>query len=371
MPSPATDPTEIGLTATEMAPVAVSQALELSGLTKTFRVGRAGKSVTAVNHVSLSIARGEVLALVGESGSGKSTIARLIARLIAPTSGSMRLAGQDVPARLGGRALTRFRRNVQMIFQDPYGSLNPLNSVGYTLSRPLQIHGLARRGEVAAQVNALLERVGLSPGAAWAVKKPHELSGGQRQRVVIARALAARPQLILADEPTSALDVSIRLDIMNLLLDLKDQEGLSMLFITHDLAGARYMADRVAVMYTGHIVEIGPADRVIGNPQMPYTQLLKAAAPQPEAGLRPAHIEARGEVPDLSALPPGCPFAPRCPHVRAECTAALPKLYEVGPGHLSRCILHDPQLAAQPALQATVHPLPGAVLPTSTSAAQG
>lgn len=333
-PSPATE-------GTQTAP----PALELRQLTKTFRVGRAGQSITAVNDVSLQIARGEVLALVGESGSGKSTIARLIAHLHPATGGELRLGGELVPRHLRGAALRRFRRRVQLIFQDPYGSLNGLNTVGYILSRPLLIHGLARRGEVQAQVHALLERVGLAPGALWAARKPHELSGGQRQRVVIARALAARPELMLADEPTSALDVSIRLDIMNLLLDLRAQEGLSMLFITHDLAGARYMADRVAVMYTGHIVEVGPAEAVIGDPQMPYTQLLRRAAPDPQAGREAARVEARGEVPDLTQLPPGCPFEPRCPHARPACRAGLPRMYQVGPGHFARCILHDPQLS--------------------------
>ena len=339
--------------ATESLVVPAAPAVELDGLSKVFSVGRGGHRITAVNRVSFAIGRGEVLALVGESGSGKSTVARLIAQLHPADAGTLRLGGEPVPARLRGAALRRFRRRVQLIFQDPYASLNPLNSVGYSLSRPLIIHRLARGREVAAQVNALLERVGLSPGAEWAAKKPHQLSGGQRQRVVIARALAARPQLILADEPTSALDVSIRLDIMNLLLELKDQDGLSMLFITHDLAGARYMADRVAVMYTGHIVEIGPASAVIEQPQMPYTQLLRQAAPDPEAAGAGAALLARGEVPDLSALPPGCPFEPRCEQARAACSQGLPRLYEVGPGHHARCILHDPALAGQPLLRPT------------------
>lgn len=320
-------------------------ALELHDLSKTFRVGRAGQTVRAVNSVTLSIGRGEVLGLVGESGSGKSTIARLIAHLHEPSGGSMRLGGENVPRRLNGARLRKFRRRVQMIFQDPFASLNALHTVRYILARPLRIHGLARGSDVQTQVRALLDRVGLSPGASYAVKKPHELSGGQRQRVVIARALAARPDLILADEPTSALDVSIRLDIMNLLLDLRDQEGLSMLFITHDLAGARYMSDRVAVMYAGHLVEIGPADQVINHPQMPYTQLLKSAAPKP-GGTLDEGLAARGEVPDLRQLPPGCPFEPRCPHARAACREGLPNLYDVGPGHQARCILHDPALTA-------------------------
>ncbi|GGO32335.1 dipeptide/oligopeptide/nickel ABC transporter ATP-binding protein [Deinococcus humi] len=329
-----------------LPPHGTPNTLEIVNLRKVFGArGRSG-GVVAVNDVSFSIARGEVLGLVGESGSGKSTIARLIARLHTPTSGEIRLNGQPVPRRLGGRALKKVRKNVQMIFQDPYASLNPVHPVAYTLKRPLQIHGLAR-GHTEAEVNALLERVGLSPASTYASKRSFELSGGQRQRVGIARALAARPELILADEPTSALDVSIRLDVMNLMLDLKDQEGLSMLFITHDLAGARYMSDRIAVLYAGTLVELGPAVEVIDRPQHPYTQLLKSAAPKPDAGLVPEQIEARGEVPDLKTLPPGCPFEPRCPHALPECRDGLPKIYDVGQGHTARCILHDPAIQAR------------------------
>ena len=324
----------------------VPLTLEIVNLRKVFGArGRPG-GVVAVNDVSFAIARGEVLGLVGESGSGKSTIARLIAHLHTPTAGEIRLGGEPVPHRLGGAALRKFRRHVQMIFQDPYASLNPLHPVRYTLSRPLKIHGLAR-GNTEAQVDALLERVGLSPAGTYAPKRAFELSGGQRQRVGIARALAASPDLILADEPTSALDVSIRLDVMNLMLDLKDAEGLSMLFITHDLAGARYMSDRVAVLYAGTLVELGPAVEVIDRPQHPYTQLLKSAAPKPDAGLVPEQIEARGEVPDLKTLPPGCPFGPRCPHAMPECRDGLPRMYDVGHGHTARCILHDPAIRAR------------------------
>jgi peptide/nickel transport system ATP-binding protein len=313
--------------------------LALGNLRKTFTVGRAGRTVTAVQDLTLSIQKGEVLGLVGESGSGKTTVARLVAQLYPRSGGTMRLAGRDVPAGLSGKGLRRLRRDVQVIFQDPFSSLNALHTIGYILSRPLRVHGLARRSEVDARVVQLLERVGLTPGAEYARKRPHELSGGQRQRVGIARALAVQPQLILADEPTSMLDVSIRLDIMNLLLDLRERDGLSFLFITHDLAGARYMCDRIAVMYAGHLVELGPAGRVIEDPQHPYTRLLRSAAPKPEAGLAPERVEARGEVPDLAHLPPGCPFEPRCPLARPECRAGVPALVEIEPGHHSRCVL--------------------------------
>jgi peptide/nickel transport system ATP-binding protein len=315
-------------------------------LEKVFRSGRARRPVKAVTDFHLSIAKGEVVGLVGESGSGKSTVARLVAQLHTPSSGTIRLNGEALPARPSGKALLSYRRKVQMIFQDPFSSLNPTHTVGYALSRPLEIHGLSRGRQTAPAVRALLERVGLSPGAMYEHKFPHELSGGQRQRVGIARALAVQPELILADEPTSMLDVSIRLDIMNLMLDLRDQEGLSYLFITHDLAGARYMSDRVAVMYAGHLVEIGPSAELIGSPAHPYTRLLKSAAPKPETGLEPDRVEARGEVPDLTQLPPGCPFEPRCPHARAECRAGLPRMVPVAPGHEARCVLYYPELGA-------------------------
>jgi peptide/nickel transport system ATP-binding protein len=316
--------------------------LEVEELSKGFAVG--GRVRKAVNEVSFAIRRGEVLGLVGESGSGKSTVARLIAQLYPRSGGQVRLKGEELPVHLNGRQTTRLRRQVQMIFQDPYASLNPFHTVGYILSRPLAIHHPTSRQRRREAVCALLERVGLKPGIAYIEKRAQELSGGQRQRVGIARALAAQPDLVLADEPTSMLDVSIRLDIMNLLLELRAQEGLALLFITHDLAGARYMADRVAVLYAGYLVEIGPAERVIGDPQHPYTQLLRQAAPKPEQGLVPVRVEDRGEVPDLSNLPPGCPFQPRCPLAKPECYTALPRMYAVGSDHLCRCVLHAPEV---------------------------
>lgn len=327
----------------ELSPQADNRptVLEIAGLTKHFRIGRWRNTriVRAVNDFNLSLKEREVVALVGESGSGKTTVARVIARLYQPTAGTIKIDGQIVPDKMSRKELLAFRRKVQMIFQDPFSSLNPLQSVGYTLGRPIKIHNLAQGSEVQDRVKHLLEQCGLTPPENFIKKLPHELSGGQRQRIGIARALAVGPRVILADEPTSMLDVSIRLDIMNLMLDLKDQEGLSYIFITHDLAGAHYVADRIAIMYAGHLVEIGPSDDVINTPKHPYTMLLRQAAPKPEMGLKPETVDTNTEVPDLTNLPPGCPFAPRCPKATPECTKSLPPLREIAPGHLTRCIL--------------------------------
>src|SRR5581483_4598589 len=242
----------------------------------------AKQAVRAVEDVSLALYPGQATALVGESGSGKSTVARILARLYEPTRGSLRFRGEEVKLQ-GGTALRAYRRHVQLVFQDPFSSLNPVHDIRYHLSRPLRIHGHVRNNEQETdQILALLNRVSLTPADQFIQKYPHQLSGGQRQRVAIARALAARPEVLLADEPVSMLDVSIRLDILNLLLRLKDEEQLALLFITHDIASARYFAEDTLVMYAGQTVEGGPSEEIIQRPRHPYTQLLLSAAPDPD-----------------------------------------------------------------------------------------
>jgi peptide/nickel transport system ATP-binding protein len=228
-----------------------------------------------------------------------------------------------------------------MIFQDPYTALDPLRTVRASVARPLRSFNVVPRRAQDRVLEQLLREVGLAPSEEYLRRYPYQLSGGQRQRVGIARALAARPALLLADEPTSMLDVSIRLSIMNLLLDLQRGQSLSLVFVTHDLAGASYMSDQIAIMYAGHLLELGPATAVMGEPRHPYTQLLRRAAPDPASHFgRRGRFEARGDPPDLTNLPQGCPFAPRCPLVRNECREALPDWRQVGPGHQVRCVLY-------------------------------
>ena len=254
--------------------------LEVRGLTKDF--GR----LRAVDDVSFALRPGTITALVGESGSGKSTVARLLSRLYTPSAGTILFRGEDVSRVRRRRALLEYRSEVQMIFQDPFGSLNPVKKVQHHLERPLRIHRAASKAQIDARVRELLQTVGLVPPAEIAQKYPHQLSGGQRQRVAIARALAVEPQVLLADEPISMLDVSIRTGLLNLMADLKRDLGIAFLYITHDLASARYVADEVLVMYAGQIVEQGPTDMVLQNPRHQYTQLLLSAVPRPESRLR-------------------------------------------------------------------------------------
>jgi peptide/nickel transport system ATP-binding protein len=339
--------------AVENEQVDEAPVLEVRGLSKLYTVGRLGRRRTlyALNEIDLSLAKGEVLGLVGESGSGKTTFARTVVRLEQPTAGEIIVQGEALPKRPSSQSLRALRHQVQMIFQDPYSSLDLLHTLRYTVTRPLRAFDIVPRREEREAIEELLEQVGLTPAADFLRRYPYQLSGGQRQRVGVARALAARPTVLLADEPTSMLDVSIRLSIMNLLLELKDRNSLSLVFITHDLAGAYYMSDRIAIMYAGHLLEVGPSAEVMGEPRHPYTQLLRRAAPDPEGHFgRDTQFEASGDPPDLTALPPGCPFAPRCPFVRDECRIALPGWRQVGTGHRVRCVLYDATEDEHPAL---------------------
>ena len=277
--------------------------LEVQRLGKRFPVRGAGlrrEMLDAVADVSFTLRPGRVTALVGESGSGKSTVARLLARLYAPTDGKIVFDGKDVGDQRRRKTLLAYRSHVQMIFQDPFASLNPVKRIDHHIARPLQIHGICSRGAVDGRVRELLARVGLVPPDEIAQKYPHQLSGGQRQRVAIARALAVEPSVILADEPISMLDVSIRIGILNLILQLKRELGIAFLYITHDIASARYVADEVLVMYRGRIVEQGPTDAVLLDPQHAYTKLLLSAVPNPESGLRLEPL-VRAELGDESA----------------------------------------------------------------------
>jgi peptide/nickel transport system ATP-binding protein len=315
--------------------------LEVRNLVKHFPIGGlfSRRAVHAINDISFSISRGEVVSMVGESGSGKSTAARLIIRLIQPTSGKIFLDGKDILKSEPRKASLEYRRRVQMIFQDPFGSLSPNHSIGYQLERPIIIHKRAKGKEVRERVYELLEIAGLNPPKEMADKYPFELSGGQRQRVSVARALAVEPEVILADEPISMLDVSIRMGVLNLMEKLKLESNIGFLYITHDLASARYIGDRTMVMYTGHIVENGESIDLMENPQHPYTQLLLTAVPNPHAGLTTRHVQARGEVPSLINPPPGCPFAPRCGQAMDVCRQAMPDVTTIDQHHWVRCHL--------------------------------
>jgi len=334
------------------APVLTGKALlEARGLTRHFPLRRG--LVHAVDDVSLTVPPASITAIVGESGSGKSTLARLLARLIKPTSGELLVDGAAAPT--SARARRDYARAVQLVLQDPFSSLNPVHDVRYHLARPLKVHKLAG-GSLDEAIDGLLARVSLTPAANFTGKYPHELSGGQRQRVAIARALAVAPRLLLADEPVSMLDVSIRLGVLNLLADLRENDGLAIVYVTHDIASARYLADFVAVMYAGRIVESGPAATVTGEPAHPYTELLLGAAPDPGRAQSVVAERADGTVaeraddtvaertrtapPNLVTPPPGCRFHPRCPHAMRICASQVPAMAQISAGHHSACWLH-------------------------------
>jgi peptide/nickel transport system ATP-binding protein len=319
--------------------------LQVKNLTKHFVSGNAltARTVKAVQEASFNLYPGRVTALVGESGSGKSTIARMLAKLYEPTGGEILFRGQNSTHINGRAALLNYRSRVQMIFQDPFSSLNPVHRVRHHLERPLLIHGKANRQTLNTRVAELLNRVSLTPAEDYARKYPHQLSGGQRQRVAIARALAVQPEVILADEPISMLDVSIRMGILNLMAKLRDEENIAFLYVTHDLASARYFADETLVMYAGYMVEGAPSEELVQAPQHPYTRLLLSAVPDPARGLKTdATVEVGGEVPSLSKLGAGCPFAPRCPFAKAKCEAHMPPVTKLSESRWVRCHMFEP-----------------------------
>ena len=323
----------------------MAELLHTRGLSRHFKVGGtfSGKRLHAVDDVDLTINTREIIALVGESGSGKSTIARLLARVYQPTAGEIIYQGRSLTTLRHRKDVLQYRGDVPMVFQDPFSSLNPAYRVKHGILRGLILHrpelNAAQRHAEAVRV---VEAVGLHPAADVLERYPYQLSGGQRQRIGFAQALAYRPKLIIADEPVSMLDVSIRIGLLNVMAALREDEGVSILYITHDIASARYLSDRIAVMYGGHIVETGPTEAVLSDPKHPYTQLLLSAVPDPRAPLDPEAIADRGEPPRVVDPAPGCRFRGRCPLAIARCEAETPLLRELGPGHDTACHVAEP-----------------------------
>ncbi|WP_210319310.1 ABC transporter ATP-binding protein [Aureimonas glaciei] len=300
-------------------------------------------TVRAVDDVSFTVRRGSIVGLVGESGSGKTTVGRSVLRLVEPTGGSVMFDGEDLLA-LSDKAMRTYRRKLQIIFQDPFSSLNPRMRVGAILAEALDTHGLAKGAARQPRIAELLTRVGLAPEHAG--RFPHEFSGGQRQRIGIARALAVEPELIVADEPVSALDVSVQAQILNLLQALQKEFGLTMLFVAHDLSVVEYLCDEVVVMYLGKIMERGPSRAVYGRPRHPYTKALIATAPVPDPTLERQRIILKGDIPSPLDPPSGCVFRTRCPHAIPACAETLPPTEAVGPDHFVACIRQEELAAA-------------------------
>jgi oligopeptide/dipeptide ABC transporter ATP-binding protein len=324
------------MTATQ--PLAADPLLDVEGLEVHFPLrgsfgarllGRSGGAVRAVDGVSFQVHEGEVLGVVGESGSGKTTLGRALLRLVEPTAGSVRVEGQDI-ARLRERDVRALRRRVQMVFQDPHASLNPAMNIETAVGHPLRIHGLSRdRAYIRSQVAAALERVGLTPVEQYLSKFPSDLSGGQKQRAVLARAVILDPSLLVADEPVSMLDMSVRAKILELMLELKRDLGLTYVYITHDLATAKFFCDRVAIMYLGRIVEIGPTEAIFSSPRHPYTVSLLKAIPDPDPSRSIPRDLPQGEIPDAARPPLGCRFHPRCPRAFEICGWELRDLHDL------------------------------------------
>jgi oligopeptide/dipeptide ABC transporter ATP-binding protein len=330
--------------------------LEVRDLVKHFPIrrglfNREVGAVRAVDGVSLTVNRGETLGVVGESGCGKTTTGRAILRLIEPSSGSITFDGVDVRA-LGAEELRKLRRRMQIVFQDPFSSLNPRMTVGAAVREGLTIHRLAEGADADARVKRLLDEVGLRKE--YAERYPHEFSGGQRQRVGIARALAVEPDFIVCDEPVSALDVSVQAQVINLLQDLQRDRGLTYLFIAHDLSVVEHIATRVAVMYLGRVVELARAEDLYRDPTMPYTQALLSAVPVPEPGRVRNRVVLTGDVPSPANPPSGCVFHPRCFHPQRDeaCARIVPPLEEKAPGHWAACIKQPPTTSSWPEQQA-------------------
>jgi len=310
--------------------------LAVHGLKKYF--GHGAHPVRAVDDVSFEIRNGEVLGLVGESGSGKSTIGRSILKLTEPTAGTVTFEGTDLVP-LSGRDMRPYRRRLQIIFQDPYASLNPRRRVGDTLDEAMATHGLHPGGARRERIAELLALVGLAPEHAQ--RFPHEFSGGQRQRIGIARALAVEPQFIVADEPVSALDVSIQAQVINLLCDLRERFGLTMLFISHDLDVVEYLCDRIVVLYLGKVMEVAPAKLLYAAPKHPYTQALLEASPRPDPNARRDRRLLVGDIPSPVNPPSGCVFRTRCPYAQDACAETVPALREIAPGRFKACLRDD------------------------------